>query len=467
MTKSYYLHTTLRCVIDALLLTVSFSAALYVFPAWHAKDEDLLSVTFILLSLGSWYISASISRLYSDLISKKFSEELTYIASTVFLHIIFLTSLLFFFRFSFIVSNTFLALYTIILIFSVSVFKYLIRKYSHHIIYKGHLRKRVVIVGATAAGVKFYETIKKYSYYGYNCVGYLDDKQSMMNGCCYLGKIADIEDILLKNSVEEVIIALPDSRHREITDCIEVCDLHAKSVRMIPDFDLYATNNTRINNIGHVPVLTLRNLPQDRVINQMIKRMFDVLFSLSFFVLFAWWALPVIAILIKLDSKGPVFFRQERWGLNNKKITCYKFRTLIHGSPEEDSKGKFLQVQPNDVRMTRLGRFLRKSNMDELPQFWNVLIGNMSIVGPRPHPTPLNIESIEKVDRYLQRHLVKPGITGMAQVNGCRGETKTPGAMQKRVNFDLYYIHQWTFWLDCQIILQTIINFFRGDQNAY
>jgi putative colanic acid biosynthesis UDP-glucose lipid carrier transferase len=136
-------------------------------------------------------------------------------------------------------------------------------------------------------------------------------------------------------------------------------------------------------------------------------------------------------------------------------------------SSDIDELGNFQQAQKDDPRITHIGKILRKTNMDELPQFWNVLLGNMSVVGPRPHPTPLNLESMHTVENYMLRHLVKPGISGWAQVNGYRGETKMPGSMQRRINFDLYYIHRWTFWLDCQIILQTIINIIRGDQNAY
>ena len=176
---------------------------------------------------------------------------------------------------------------------------------------------------------------------------------------------------------------------------------------------------------------------------------------------------PLIALFIKLSSKGPVFFKQERWGLNNKLLICYKFRTMDQNSKDVDEDGKYQQAQKGDPRITSIGRILRKTNLDELPQFWNVLIGNMSIVGPRPHPTPLNMESMHTVDNYMLRHIILPGISGWAQVNGCRGETKTSEEMQERVDFDLSYIHRWTFWLDCQIILQTIINLIRGDQNAY
>jgi putative colanic acid biosynthesis UDP-glucose lipid carrier transferase len=177
--------------------------------------------------------------------------------------------------------------------------------------------------------------------------------------------------------------------------------------------------------------------------------------------------LPIIALLIKLTSKGPILFKQERWGLNNAKIICYKFRTMVRESADVDENGKYQITTKDDPRVTPIGRILRKTNLDELPQFWNVLIGNMSIVGPRPHPTPMNLESMHTVENYMLRHIVPPGITGWAQVNGLRGEVKTAKDMQRRVDFDLYYIHRWTFWMDSQIILQTVINFLRGDQNAY
>ncbi len=321
------------------------------------------------------------------------------------------------------------------------------------------------MVGSTPAAKDFYDAINHNTYYGYKCVGFLDDEQTQLNGCKYLGKIEDLNTILPVTYADEVILALPNSQHEQIRTCIEACDYHAKRVRMIPDLYMYAASNIRINTIGLLPVINLRSLPQDRLDNKIST--FDFIFSLLFFIILGWWFMPVIALLIKLTSKGPVFFKQERWGLNNKKIICYKFRTMYYGSPETDENGDFLQASEYDKRVTPFGKFLRKWNIDEFPQFWNVLIGNMSVVGPRPHVTPLNLASIQHIDRYLLRHLVKPGITGWAQVNGSRGDTKAPGAMQRRVNYDLYYIHKWTFWLDCQIILQTVINIIKGDQNAY
>jgi putative colanic acid biosynthesis UDP-glucose lipid carrier transferase len=216
-----------------------------------------------------------------------------------------------------------------------------------------------------------------------------------------------------------------------------------------------------------VPVVNVGHLPLDKKENRILKRIFDIIFSVIFFLTIGIILFPIIALIIKLTSKGPIFFKQERWGHGNKKITCYKFRSMIKNSSDIDDDGKYNQAFKDDPRITLIGRILRKTNLDELPQFWNVLIGNMSVVGPRPHPTPLNLESMHTVDNYMLRHLVLPGISGLAQVNGCRGETKTTEEMQRRVDFDLYYIHRWSFWLDIQIIIQTMVNIVRGDQNAY
>ena len=267
--------------------------------------------------------------------------------------------------------------------------------------------------------------------------------------------------------INEVFIALSNKESKQIQDCIRICDNHNVRVRMLPDLTDFTTSSVFIQNIGQLPVVNIGSLPLDKAENKLVKRIFDIVFASVFFLTIGIFIFPIIALIIKLTSRGPVIFKQERWGLNNQKITCYKFRTMVSSSNDIDEEGNYNQATKNDPRITAIGAFMRKTNMDELPQFWNVLIGDMSVVGPRPHPTPLNVASMHTIENYMLRHIVTPGITGWAQVNGCRGETKAPGSMQKRVNFDLYYIHRWTFWLDCQIILQTIINLIRGDQNAY
>ncbi len=467
MTRPYFLYNGFRYLIDTPLLILSFWIADYLTAGQIHSGQESFVYIFLLLSIIAWYSAAQISGLSRDLRSNKFAEEIIYVLVTLIIFAITLTSCLFFFRNKIELSNNFLLVYFPVLFTLILSFKYLFRKYLHSIFYSGRLQEQIILVGSTPAAKDFYDTINLHTYYGYKCIGFLDDENTKLNGCKYLGKISDINKILAESPVDEVIIALPNAQHHHISACIEACDFHAKRVRMIPDLYLYAASNISINTIGLLPVINFRSLPQDRLPNKLLKRFFDLLFSTLFFILIGWWFMPIIAILIKLTSKGPVFFKQERWGLNNKKIICYKFRTMYYGSPETDTNGDFLQATKNDQRVTPLGKFLRAWNIDELPQFWNVLKGNMSVVGPRPHVTPLNISSIQNVDRYMLRHLVKPGITGYAQVNGCRGETSAPGSMQRRVNYDLYYIHSWTFWMDCQIVLQTIILTIKGDQNAY
>jgi putative colanic acid biosynthesis UDP-glucose lipid carrier transferase len=265
--------------------------------------------------------------------------------------------------------------------------------------------------------------------------------------------------------VDEVFLALPSSQTEQINFVIDCCEKKQVQVNVINDFSRIGSGSLRTTTYAGFPVVGLRYFPLDDAENRLFKRSFDILFSLLFLVLIFSWLAPIIALLIKLNSRGPIFFKQDRWGLNNEKIVCYKFRTMRHVNAEIESE--FKQAGKNDERVTSLGRFLRKTSLDELPQFLNVFKGDMSVVGPRPHPIPLSMESKDIVQNYMMRHLVKPGITGWAQVNGSRGEVQTPEEMRRRVAFDLWYIENWSFLLDCQIIFQTIINLLKGDEKAY
>ena len=194
----------------------------------------------------------------------------------------------------------------------------------------------------------------------------------------------------------------------------------------------------------------------------MLKRLFDISFSLFVLIFICSWLFPLLAIAIKLSSPGPIFFIQKRSGRNNAEFDCYKFRSM---SVNKDSDK--VQAIKNDTRITLIGKFLRKSNLDELPQFFNVLIGNMSVVGPRPHMLQHTADYSAIIDKFMVRHLIKPGITGWAQVNGFRGATSHPRYMMKRVRYDLWYIENWTFLLDIQIIFMTVYSMIKGDKNAF
>lgn len=467
MAKSYTRYTILRYVIDAPVVTMCYIIALSISSNKALFSSSLYEYFFAFIALITWYISASFSKLYTDRRSNKYSEEIIFIIYTIIIYTILLSSVSFFLSNIIPLHSNFFPIFLCLLFILFTITKYVIRKYLHSAIYQGKLFDNIIIVGSTASALDLYENINKYYYYGYKCIGFLDNNISKLNGCLYMGKIDNLNTVLKENVVDEVLIALPNTHNHQIQKCIQVCDFYSTKVRLIPNLNQYASSSTQVNNIGLVPVINVKSLPLDKLENRFLKRLFDIAFSLTFFLLLGFWLLPLIALLIKLTSNGSVIFKQERWGLNNEKIICYKFRTMNAKSADLDKNGIYNQATKNDTRITPFGFFLRRTNMDELPQFWNVLLGNMSVVGPRPHPTPLNLQSMYTVENYMLRHVVKPGISGWAQVNGCRGETRIHGSMQKRVNFDLYYIHRWTFWLDNQIILQTVINIMRGDQNAY
>jgi putative colanic acid biosynthesis UDP-glucose lipid carrier transferase len=465
MKRKKSLYHILRYALDALSITaaVLFLQALSFLPI---NGTGLLFV-FLFLSVGIWYLSSLSSRLYAERRSNKFSEEIIFIVYHTIVFSILLSALLYFLQPGISLPFNRYLLYVGLVFLLTTITKYIHRKYIHSILSQGKLYNSILLVGANPSAEFFYETVNKYYYYGYKCVGFLDNQVSRLNSCAYWGPLSALDAVLSREAIDEVVITLPGEQQEAIRNCIDVCEIRKVQARILPDAQKYASTSVEVDNIGIMPVLNISELPLDKPENRLLKRAFDIAFSLLFFGTAGLLLMPLIALLVKLTSRGPILFRQERWGLNNAKIICYKFRTMVQESSELDEQGRYRSTTKDDPRITLIGRFLRRTNLDELPQFWNVLIGNMSVVGPRPHPTPMNLESMHTVENYMLRHIVPPGITGWAQVNGLRGEIRSPWELQQRVDFDLYYIHRWTFWLDSQIILQTLINFVRGDQNAY
>ncbi len=414
-----------------------------------------------------WYISTHATGLYGDLHLRTFSSELVVLIKNIFIQLVAAILILFLFS-QFIFSRKFVLLYVSFLFLLLLSEKYFVRKILIHFRKKGRNLRNVLIIGAGKIGMDFYEAVKRNAHLGYNIIGFLDDeKKAYLNGE-YLGKVKDLKLIIQNKPVDNVIIALPVSAEKKIKDVIKTCEMYAKRVRLIPDYFRYFKSKNNFSIIERFPVISFREEKLNKFQWITLKRTFDIFMSLLFIVTVSWWLFPVIALFIKIDSHGPVFFKQERWGKNNKKFFTHKFRTMYHPNNELDERGNFLQTVKNDPRITKVGRFLRNNSLDELPQFWNVFRGDMAIVGPRPHPTPLNIESQDTVDLYMFRHVVKPGITGWAQVNGFRGDTKSSdSAMQERIEHDLWYIENWSFWLDMEIIFLTVVRTLKGELKAF
>jgi len=465
-------YKNLQIGVDTFSLLLSLLVAVFIKKGGFVFPKTWYDFGFIILLLVIWFLSANECKLYRNRINKKFPEEILYNAYANILFLILVSAFLFlskslygdYFRFSYFISIHFG--------FSVSL-KYYLRKRQHSAFVEGFIHDKLVIIGYNQTSIDFNKIISEHVYYGYKCVGYIDDineellksdtsSTAQTHAMPYLGKLHQLEAVFKQQQIDEVLIALPQHEQSQIRKCIEVCDQYNVRVRIMPQLEDLTSKTEEIDTIGLISVINLNILPLDKWENKLYKNIFDILFSLLFLIIIGWWLLPIIWILVRISSKGPVIYKQERWGLNNTPIVCYKFRTMYMN----EAPLSFEQTSRNDPRITPLGKFLRKFSLDELPQFWNVLKGEMSVVGPRPHPTPMNIASKETVNNYLKRHIIKPGITGWAQINGCRGEVRTHQEMEQRVNFDLYYIHRWSFTLDLQIILQTIIKMLR-DQGAY
>ncbi|HEX6913812.1 MAG TPA: exopolysaccharide biosynthesis polyprenyl glycosylphosphotransferase, partial [Chitinophagaceae bacterium] len=267
----------------------------------------------------------------------------------------------------------------------------------------------------------------------------------------------------IDNNISEIYSTLPARDYPFLSEMAQQAENNFIRFKFATDFQAFVPGNVHVNYARELPILSLRNEPLDDIANRLKKRVFDVFFSLFVCTFVLSWLIPLIAIIIKLDSKGPVFFIQNRLGRDLNRIRVFKFRTMR--TTEADNQYK--QATKDDPRVTRVGRFLRKTSLDELPQFFNVLFGEMSVVGPRPHPLKMNDDYKKIIDKYMIRHFLKPGITGWAQVNGFRGETKDLEDIQGRIEHDIWYMENWSFWMDVKIIFLTVYNVIKGEKNAY
>jgi putative colanic acid biosynthesis UDP-glucose lipid carrier transferase len=327
----------------------------------------------------------------------------------------------------------------------------------------GENYRNVVVVGARNSAKGLYDFFERKKDLGYKFLGFFDDhpnleyfpRQSM------LGKVEELKDYCVKNNVDEIYFAMPLVHADLIRDLAEFADEKFISFKIVPDFKGLMQTNVNLYYYDTIPVLAIRKEPLSILFNRILKRAFDIAFSLGVILVIFPILMPIIAMAIKLESKGPVFFKQLRPGHKNKLFACYKFRTMRMNTITE------LQATKNDPRITMVGSFLRKTSLDEFPQFINVLLGDMSVVGPRPNMVNQLEKYSKLINKYAVRHFVLPGITGYAQVNGFRGETKDLELMAKRVEYDVMYMENWSFALDLRIIMKTVWNMVRGEKNAY
>lgn len=323
-----------------------------------------------------------------------------------------------------------------------------------------HLFSNALLIGSDHETSNLTSFTNAMAQYGYNIIGYLkdcDDKLINELDLSIFGDINDLPNVLSANSIDEIFIAMSDMEHKKIKETVRIADSFGVRVKLIPENPLLMSKNYKAVTMGDLAVFKLRQSPLDNFSKTVLKRLFDFCFALFIIILCAPIYI-IIALAIYIESKGPILYKPFRKGEAGQTFKCYKFRTMsICDNPINGTKSTIV----NDPRITRVGKFLRKTDLDELPQFFNVLKGDMSVIGPRPHRTSLQDYLRTSVSDYMVRSYVKPGITGWAQVNGWRGPTDTVEQKNERIHHDLWYIENWSFWLDIKIVFLTLFGSHR------
>jgi putative colanic acid biosysnthesis UDP-glucose lipid carrier transferase len=449
-------------IIDFWLISLAFKIAA---SAGWAHDMAYSQLTsFLLVFAFAWIISGFLYKIYRiDSISliSGISSNLFYSFLVHVLLIIIVFSIFPIYR----INPKFLiaiyALSALFIVISRVIYK-LVLKYFE---FSGFTHRKVVIVGITGSGKSLYQFFTSEHVEDYHFMGFFDDEPLRSSGYEHQtsGSIAEMKTFCLRENIDEIYFTLPLTEKNKplLEDLTAFADSNCIYFRIAPDFSAVVHESHNVFMINSVPILTTRKEPLEVPMNVFLKRLFDIVFSSVVILTIFPIVIPIVALAIRLESDGPVFFKQLRPGRKNKLFECYKFRTMRVNQSTE------LQATKNDTRITRVGRLLRKTNIDELPQFFNVLLGNMSVVGPRPNLVSQLEEYSKTIQQYKVRHFITPGITGYAQVNGLRGETREPGLMEKRVQYDVLYLENWSLALDVKIILLTVWNMIKGEKNAY
>ena len=418
--------------------------------------KELIQPVIISVFSFLWIISALITKFYEVYRFTKFIKIVSYVFYQLLLFSIFV--------FAFFgvaetlnpgLSKTLIfLLYTFLL---VSLFKFTLfyGLQSYRLGFGGNYRKTIIIGNDESVEElkEFFITQKELGYENRKTFSFKSPSDLDLQECF---------DFILSRNIDEVYCSANELEENQLNLLIEFCENNFKILKFISKRGGLLSKKLKTDTYGLSTVQSLRQMPLSNDYNTLVKRFFDIFFSLFIIMFFLSWITPIIALLIKIESSGPVFFKQTRNGIKYKEFTCYKFRSMV-----ENIDADIQQATKNDKRVTKIGKILRKTSLDELPQFYNVLIGNMSVVGPRPHMIKENERYSKSVNKFMVRHFVKPGITGLAQVKGFRGEIETNEDIINRVKFDIYYLENWSLILDLNIVFLTAINFLTGHKKAY
>ena len=451
--------TAVYTVIDIVILNLAFAGVSIFKRGLPFHPEISFFAQFVYINV-LWLIILLIFRITEFERGIPYEKVLSTIIKTVVIHFLLLAAVNNFLSGIMpVISNFFTKYFVfIILLFTWRSVMWLLLNFIRR---RGLNYRKVVLLGGGELSLEIRQFFHGHPEIGYRLEGiFLDEYNPSMNGEVK-GNIEDSKQFALEHEVDEIYCALSELSNEQVSDIMKFADSNMIRFRVIPDFRGFLNKKVQIDFYRTIPVLSVMREPLQSLINRFAKRLFDIAFAIVVIIFVFPVLVPAFSILIRLSSHGPIFFRQLRSGKDNRSFTCFKFRTMRVNNVADE-----LQASRNDARITGIGKWLRKTSLDELPQFFNVLIGNMSVVGPRPHMLRHTEEYSKLVDRFMVRHFIKPGITGWAQVNGFRGETIEPSQMKKRVEHDVWYIENWSMLLDLKIIMLTIRKMIYGDENA-
>ncbi|MGL4362366.1 MAG: undecaprenyl-phosphate glucose phosphotransferase [Cellulosilyticaceae bacterium] len=454
----------LQVCIDLCLVVLSFLIAYYIrfyilssgFPSFSLRQYGLP----ILISLPCYLLLYHTFDLYSTRRTKPMHHEISAIVQTNTISVLMLTVGLFVFRIIDYSRLTILIFFIVNIFFTIGIrifIRFTLRKYRR----LGYNLKHCLIIGISDGSSEFIKKAVSHPHWGYSIRGVMPmSKYEDDNFLSFpiIGTISNLESILTKQNIDYVVLGIGTEDMAQLGHIISICEKTGVKTHIIPYYYKYIPAKPYMDDLDGLPMIDIRHVPLDNIFKSFLKRAFDIVFSLFAIVLTSPF-LVFAAIMTKLTSKGPILFRQERVGLGRKPFYMYKFRSMRVQSSEEE---KLQWTTKDDPRKTAWGTFMRRTSIDELPQFFNVLLGDMSIVGPRPE-RPVFVDKFkEDIPKYMIKHQVRPGITGWAQVNGLRGDT----SIEDRITHDLYYIENWTFGFDIKIIFHTVLKGFIN-KNAY
>ena len=426
--------------------------------AFFYSDKEYLNIIFLTYTSVFWILISLYTKFYNVFRYTHVSKLVSLIISQFFIFVLAFFSYFSVFREGVIVNRQIEIISVII--FSIAVLKFfsffLLKRYR----LGGKNYRNVIVVGENLAAKNIAKLFNQRQDLGYRFYGFFSDKKSTSKK--YLGTIHRAFQFVQEEAIDEIYCEAATITQSQLNEIRQFTSSHKIEFRLIPENKAIYSKDFILEHYGTLPVLKPKQLPFEKTETHLVKRIFDVIFSIIICITLLWWLLPIVFLLVKIDSKGPLFFKQKRDGINGKQFFCYKIRSM-KVNQEADKK----QATKNDDRITKIGSFLRKTSIDELPQFFNVLKGEMSVVGPRPHINIQTEKYIKEIHNYLIRNSVKPGITGLAQISGYRGEVIKKADIKNRVKFDIFYIENWSFFLDLKIIFQTTIQIFKKQEKAY